>query len=117
MRPLVTLFALVALTLAPADAARSGVGVRPAVAAELGVVTVYGAKWCGPCHSLQDALKERSIPFDYVDIDENPGAWSMARKASGSNGIPTTSIKRGPYISWVIGSDANAVERAYKGDG
>jgi mycoredoxin len=83
---------------------------------ELGWVTVYGAKWCGPCHVLQDGLKERGVPYDYVDIDESPVAWQMARKASGSNGIPTTSIKRGPTISWVIGSDVNAVEKAYRGD-
>ncbi len=87
-----------------------------AIEASSARVTVYGAKWCGPCKVLEQGLSERGIPFEIIDIDENPGAWEMARKASGSNGIPVTSVIRGPHIRWIIGANVNAVEQAYKGD-
>jgi glutaredoxin len=83
---------------------------------ELATVTVFGAKWCGPCHVLQEALHQRGIPFEYIDVDEDPVSWAMARKASGSTGIPTTSIRRGPSQTWIIGANPDAVERAYRGD-
>ena len=78
-----------------------------------GLVTVYGAKWCGPCHVLQDALKAKNIPFEYVDVDENPGVWSIVSKSANSSSIPVTSVIRGPHIKWIIGSNVNAVEAAY----
>jgi len=110
-------FALLALavgatlaTAAPVEASRSSIQASSAQ------VTVYGARWCGPCKVLEQGLQERGIPFEIVDIDDNPGAWEIARKASGSNGIPVTSVIRGPHIRWIIGANINAVEQAYKGD-
>ena len=79
-------------------------------------VTVYGANWCGPCKTLEKGLQEKGIPFEVVDIDANPGAWEIARKASGSNGIPVTSVIRGPHVRWIVGANVNAVEQAYKDD-
>ena len=37
-------------------------------------ITVYGASWCGPCQAAKKYLNDRDIPYDYVDIDENPEA-------------------------------------------
>ena len=79
-------------------------------------VTVYGATWCGPCHSLQASLKERGIPFDLIDIDKDPDAYAWARKTSKTSSIPLTSILRTGDLKWVVGANPDAVEKAYRGE-
>jgi mycoredoxin len=81
-------------------------------------VTVYGAKWCSACRTLESGLKERKIAFDLVDVDDNPSAFARARAASGaSNAIPLTSVVRttGNTV-WIVGADIDAVQRAERGD-
>ena len=65
---------------------------------------------------LEGALRERGIPFEAVDVDENPGAYAIAKKAAGANVIPLTNVVRGPQRSWIVGANVDAVERACKGD-
>ena len=80
-------------------------------------VTVYSAKWCSACRSLQSGLAERKIAFDVVDVDENASAFARARAASGTgNAIPLTSIVRSSSTVWVVGADVAAVDRAQRGD-
>lgn len=78
-------------------------------------VTVYSATWCSACHSLEAALKDKGIPFDTVDVDQNPGAYAIAKKAAGASVIPLTNVLRGPSQRWIVGADAEAVARAYDG--
>ena len=81
-------------------------------------VTVYGAKWCSACRTLESGLKERKIAFEVVDVDDNPSAFARARAASGaSNAIPLTSVVRtsGSTV-WIVGADIDAVQRAERGD-
>jgi mycoredoxin len=78
-------------------------------------VTVYGAGWCSACKSLEASLRSRQIPFSTVDVDENPGAYAMAKKAAGTNAIPLTNVLRGPMQHWIVGADPDAVEKAYNG--
>ncbi|MCU0656493.1 MAG: glutaredoxin family protein [Polyangiaceae bacterium] len=81
-----------------------------------GAVTIYGADWCGPCKRLQQALRDQQIPFDYIDIDQNPAAHDRARQATGTSAIPVTSVDRGNNdVVWIIGANADAVARAYRG--
>ena len=80
------------------------------------LVTIYGATWCQPCKVLEAALKARKIPFEEVDVDQNPQAYAMAKKASGTNGIPLTLVQRGGTMRWILGADPDAVERAYRGE-
>lgn len=80
-------------------------------------VTVYGAKWCPACRSLEGGLRERKIAFDVVDVDDNPSAFARARTAAGaSSAIPLTSIIKSSKTVWVVGADIDAVDRAQKGD-
>lgn len=80
-------------------------------------VTVYGAKWCSACRTLEGGLKERKIAFEVVDVDENPSAFSRARTASGAaSAIPLTSIVRTSSTVWVVGADLDAVDRAQRGE-
>jgi glutaredoxin len=80
-------------------------------------VTVYSAKWCSACRSLERGLNERKIAFDTVDVDANPSAFTRAREAAGaSNAIPLTGIVRSSNTVWVVGADVDAVDRAQRGE-
>ncbi|MFO0734900.1 MAG: glutaredoxin family protein [Labilithrix sp.] len=78
-------------------------------------VTVYGARWCSACKSLEKGLADRKIPFDLVDVDDNPSAFERARAASGQgSAIPLTSIVRTSGTVWIVGADVEAVDRAQR---
>lgn len=80
-------------------------------------VTVYGAKWCSACRTLEGGLKDRKIAFEVIDVDDNPSAFSRARTASGAaSAIPLTSIVRTSNTVWVVGADIDAVDRAQRGE-
>lgn len=110
----VRLFLILALLAGPQFAPRQ-TNAFSADASELARVTVYGATWCSACKSLEASLKGRGIPFELVDIDENPSAFAIAKKAAGANAVPLTNILRGPAQTWIVGADPDAVERAYRG--
>jgi mycoredoxin len=80
-------------------------------------VTIYGAKWCSACRSLENGLKERKVAFEVVDVDENPSAFARARNAAGAGGaIPLTSIVRTSGTVWIVGADVDGVDRAQRGE-
>ena len=119
-----TLLSLVSRPFVIAAALACGVAFAPSVAdadvssLSSSPVTVYGAKWCSACRTLEGGLKERKIAFEVIDVDDNPSAFSRARAASGaSNAIPLTSIVRttGSTV-WIVGADIDAVDRAQRGD-
>jgi mycoredoxin len=78
-------------------------------------VTVYGAKWCPACRSLESGLTDRKIAFDVVDVDDNPAAFAKARQASGAgSAIPLSSVTTSNKTTWFVGADVDAIERATK---
>lgn len=80
-------------------------------------VTIYGAKWCSACRSLERGLAERKVAFEVIDVDDNPSAFAKARAAANaSSAIPLTSIVRTSNTVWVVGADIDAVERAQRGE-
>ena len=111
-------FALVAAVVAAALAAPSTASADSGISSlSTSPVTVYGAKWCSACRTLESGLKDRKIAFEVVDVDDNPTAFARARAASGaSNAIPLTSITRSSNTVWVVGSDIDAVDRAQRGE-
>jgi glutaredoxin len=121
VNPTRPLFLVLALTVIGVGVAGSS---RDAIAGESGVsslssapITIYGAKWCSACRTLERGLTERKIAFEVVDVDDNPAAFARARAAANaSSAIPLTSIVRSQSTVWVVGSDVDAVERAQRGD-
>jgi hypothetical protein len=97
-------------------------GTHPSVAAEPNVsslsssgVTIYGAKWCSACRSLERGLSDRKIAFEVVDVDDNPAAFAKARAASGTgSSIPLSSVTTSTKTTWIVGADVEAVDRALK---
>ena len=37
-------------------------------------IVKYGSSWCGPCRLATKTLQESGIPFEDIDIDNNPEA-------------------------------------------
>ena len=115
------LLAACALALA-GIAGVSSIGGSTAAAAEPNVsslggspVTVYGAKWCSACKTLEAALRDRKISFEEVDVDENGAAFARARNASGQGtAIPLTSVIRSTGTVWIVGADVDAIDRAQR---
>jgi mycoredoxin len=78
-------------------------------------VTMYGAKWCGACRALQQALTDRKIAFEVIDIDDNPAAFARARAAANaSSAIPLTGVTKNSNTVWIVGAAPDEVERALK---
>ena len=78
-------------------------------------IIVYDTSWCGACKSLERALRERNIPFDTIDVEQNPKAFQRAQEATGRRTVPQTEVaKMGASSSWIVGVNVAAIERAYR---
>lgn len=59
-------------------------------------ITVYGAEWCGFCHSMRQYLEKKNIAFEYKDVEKDEAAYNelMEKLGGQSNyrGIPVTDI-------------------------
>jgi glutaredoxin len=81
------------------------------------VVTVYGATWCSACKALERELRNRTVPFNLVDIDQNPREYEAAKRATGKSVVPITRVtKTEEDVVWVVGADADTIEKAYRGE-
>ena len=52
--------------------------------------TMYTTPWCGYCHRLKSQLDREGIPFDIVDIEQDPSATQIVESANnGNQTVPT----------------------------
>jgi mycoredoxin len=52
--------------------------------------TMYSTPWCGYCHRLKGQLDREGIPFDVVDIEQDPAAAELVMSVNGGNQtVPT----------------------------
>jgi mycoredoxin len=99
---------LVVGTSSPADAAQPNLSSLTS-----GGVTIYGAKWCSACRSLEAGLKDRNIAFEVIDVDDNPAAFAKARASANAGGaIPLSSVTTSSKTTWVVGANVEAIDRA-----
>ncbi|MBD7920193.1 mycoredoxin [Cellulomonas sp. Sa3CUA2] len=55
-----------------------------------GSVTMYSTTWCGYCHRLRKQLDSVGIPYDVVDIEQQPEAAQFVETVNGGNQtVPT----------------------------
>jgi mycoredoxin len=55
-----------------------------------GSFTMYSTPWCGYCHRLKSQLDREGIPFDIVDIEQDPSAAKVVETANnGNQTVPT----------------------------
>ena len=53
-------------------------------------ITVYGAYWCPDCRRSKQFLGEHQIPYNWVDIEQDPaGEQVVIAKNEGKRIIPT----------------------------
>jgi thioredoxin reductase (NADPH) len=61
-------------------------------------VTVYGAPWCPHCKRVKKFLAAHRIPYDNVDVDENPDAIQRLKELqAGGQIIPTVVFGDGTH--------------------
>ena len=54
------------------------------------LVTMYTTPWCGYCHRLKSQLDREGIPFEIVDIEQEPSAAEIVEKVNrGNQTVPT----------------------------
>jgi glutaredoxin len=59
-------------------------------------IIVYGAEWCGFCHSMKQYLDQKKIAYEYKDIEKDEAGFNeLMEKLDGQanyRGIPVTDI-------------------------
>lgn len=63
-------------------------------------VKVYGAPWCPDCRRSKQFLGEQRVPYDWIDIDQDPTAAEFVReKNDGKQIIPTIIFRDGSFLA------------------
>jgi mycoredoxin len=51
---------------------------------------MYSTPWCGYCHRLRSQMDREGIPYDVVDIEQDPAAADLVMQVNGGNQtVPT----------------------------
>lgn len=63
-------------------------------------LTVYTTSWCGYCHRLMTVLKSNGIPYETVDIEQDPAAADFVSSVnSGNRTVPTVKFADGTTLT------------------
>jgi mycoredoxin len=61
-----------------------------------GLFTMYSTPWCGYCFRLKGQLDREGIPFDMVDIEQDPDAAHVVEAINdGNQTVPTVVFSDG----------------------
>ncbi len=53
-------------------------------------LTIYSTTWCGYCTRLKAQMDRAGVPYEAVDIETQPEAEEIVRRANGGNAtVPT----------------------------
>jgi len=56
-------------------------------------ITIYGTEWCPDCRRAKSFLRERSVAFEEVDIEEDPEGEEVVMRANdGKRKVPTLKV-------------------------
>ena len=62
-------------------------------------IVLYGAHWCPDCRRSKQFLGEHQIPYEWVDIEEDPaGEQYVIEKNDGKRIIPTIVFGDGSFL-------------------
>jgi glutaredoxin-like protein len=54
------------------------------------MIRIYGAYWCPDCRVATQVLDEKGISYEYINIEEVPGAAEFVEKVNnGMRSVPT----------------------------
>lgn len=55
---------------------------------------MYSTPWCGYCHRLQRQLDREGIPYEVIDIEEDPASAEVVMQVNGGNQTVPTLVYR-----------------------
>lgn len=62
--------------------------------------TLYSTPWCGYCFRLKSQLKREQIPFDEINIEQQPDAAELVESLNGGNQtVPTLVFSDGSAMT------------------
>ena len=62
--------------------------------------TMFSTPWCGYCHRLKSQLDREGIPFEIVDIEQDPEAALTVEQVNGGNQtVPTLLFADGTTLT------------------
>lgn len=66
---------------------------------ELSEIIVYGTTWCGDCFRTRRFLDKHAIPYEWVNIDKDPGGEQIVLKNNhGMRSVPTIVFRDGSIL-------------------
>jgi len=68
-------------------------------------ITVYTTSTCPFCDQMKNFLNEKELPFQEVNVQQDPIAANRLVKTTGQMGVPQTEING----QWVLGFDPDKV--------
>ena len=67
--------------------------------ATIDAITVYGAYWCPDCRRAKQFLGEHQVPYEWVDIEQDPDAERFViERNEGKRIIPTIVFRDGSHL-------------------
>jgi mycoredoxin len=64
------------------------------------VFTVYSTPWCGYCVRLKRQLDREGVTYAEVDIEQDPSAEALVKRANGGNAtVPTLIFEDGSSLT------------------
>ena len=64
------------------------------------MITMYSTTWCGYCRRLKSALEREGVPYEEVNIEEDPASagWFMGVNG-GNQTVPTVRFPDGSALT------------------
>ncbi len=64
-----------------------------------GKIIVYATNWCGSCYQARRVLQKHNVPFEWIDIDQNPAAAQFVKETNhGFRSVPTIVFTDGSIL-------------------
>jgi mycoredoxin len=64
------------------------------------MLTMYSTSWCGYCRRLKAQLDREQIPYEVVDIEQDPAAADYVMSVNGGNQtVPTVRFEDGSALT------------------
>lgn len=80
------------------------------------VAIIYGAEWCGWCHTAMEYFDQKGVSYRYHDIEKEEAAFKeLVEKLGGPvQGVPVLDVNGEIITGYDIGKINAALEKAKK---
>lgn len=74
------------------------------------LATVYTTSTCPYCTMMTNYLKEQNVPFNEINVQNDPEAGQKLVETTGQMGVPQTELNG----QWILGFNPDKVQEALK---